>query len=82
VADKGGISTYLSTRFTISRSPIRNVVSLCGYYSVLPDLFTEHIVSKNPCLTPVAAGNCSPGKTSHSVVLEKDSIFFISGREK
>ena len=62
MADEGGISTYLSTRLNQPCSPIRYVVSLCGYYSVLPDLFTEPIVSKNPCLTPVVAGNCSPGK--------------------
>jgi hypothetical protein len=62
VADEGGISGYLSTRFSVSGSPVRNVVSLCDRFSVLPDLITEHIVSKNPCLTSVAVDNCSPRK--------------------
>jgi hypothetical protein len=62
VADKGFISGILPTRFTVSRSPIRNVVSLCDRYSVLPDLFTEHVASKNPCLTSVAVGKYSPRK--------------------
>jgi len=57
VANEGGVSGYLPTRFTVSRSPIRNVVSLCDGYYVLPDLFTEHIISKNPSLTFVAVGN-------------------------
>ncbi len=51
VADEGIISVDLPTRFTVSRSTIRNVVSLCGYYPVLPDFINQYIVPKNPCLT-------------------------------
>ena len=51
VADEGIISGDLPTRFTVSGSPIRNVVSIYDCYSVLHDLFNLYIVPKNPCLT-------------------------------
>ena len=47
----GGISGDLSTRFAVSGSPIRDVVSLCNYYFVLPDLLTWYLVPKNTWLT-------------------------------
>jgi putative nucleotidyltransferase with HDIG domain len=76
VANKGIISGYLSTRFTVSRSPIRNAVSFYDRFSVLPNFANYHVVPKNYRLTTVVSINCSPGKTKlRGIELDLDQIY-------
>ena len=56
-------------------------VNLCDRYSVLPDLYAKHIVSINPCLTPGAVGNCSPGNNKPQRGLVKGYNILYSGRK-
>ena len=51
VADEVIISGDLPTRFLVSRTPIRNVVSIYDCYSLLHNLFNYLFVPENPYLT-------------------------------
>ena len=62
VADEVIFSGYLPTRFTVSRSPIRNAFSLYDYFSVLHNFVNYHVIPKNRYLTSIAFPNRSPGE--------------------
>ncbi len=44
VADKGGISSDLPTRFTVSEPSVWNVVSLWYHHALLPDFIVKHVI--------------------------------------
>lgn len=75
VGHEGGIPGDLPARFAVPRSPIRDVVSICAHYSVLPILFTERLVPKNPSLALVVPGRIISGRCGFiSVVRQMEEL--------